>query len=133
MSYLLDTDTIVALLRGDRSIADRIKEVGAQQIWTTAINLAELYYGAFNSAKVDENMETVDRFRRAARVVDFDGRAAVLFGRTKAHLKREGRRLDDSDLMIAAVALATQTVLVTNNIRHFSRVPELALESWMRE
>ncbi len=131
MTYLLDTDTIVSLLRGNRAIAARIEIVGEDHIATTVINLAELYFGAFNSTRVDHNLRVVDEFRLATQVLGLDTSAAVLFGKIKADLRREGNLVNDSDLMIASVALSSHSVLVTNNVRHFNRIPGLALENWV--
>lgn len=133
MTYLLDTDTIVFLLRGNRSVAKRIKEAGDDHIATTAINLAELYFGAFNSKRVEDNLRAVDEFRRATRVFSLDSTAAVMFGKIKATLKQERNLANDSDLLIAAVALSTHSVLVTNNVRHFNRIEGLAVENWVKE
>jgi len=131
VTYLLDTDTIVSLLRGNRAIAARIEIVGEDHIATTVINLAELYFGAFNSTRVDHNLRVVDEFRLATQVLGLDTSAAVLFGKIKADLRREGNLVNDSDLMIASVALSSHSVLVTNNVRHFNRIPGLALENWV--
>ena len=131
MTYLLDTDTIVFLLRGNRFVADRIREAGDDHIATTAINLAELYFGAFNSTRVENNLKAVDGFRRATRVFSLDSTAAVIFGKIKATLKKEKNLLNDSDLFIAAVALSTHSVLVTNNVRHFNRIEDLVVENWV--
>ncbi len=131
MTYLLDTDTIVSLLRGNHAIADQITSVGEDHIATTVINLAELYFGAFNSTRVDHNLRVVDEFRMATRVLGLDTGAAVLFGKIKAGLRREGNLVNDSDLMIASVALSTHSVLVTNNVRHFNRIQGLVLENWL--
>lgn len=131
MTYLLDTDTIVSLLRGNRAIADKIASVGEDHIATTVINLAELYFGAFNSTRVDHNLRVVDEFRMATWVLGLDTGAAVLFGKIKAGLRREGNLVNDSDLMIASVALSTHSVLVTNNVRHFNRIQGLVLENWV--
>ena len=133
MTYLLDTDTIVFLLRGNRSVAKRIMEAGDDHIATTTINLAELYFGAFNSKRVEDNLRAVDEFRRATRVFSLDSAAAVMFGKIKATLKQERNLVNDSDLLIAAVALSTQSVLVTNNVRHFNRIEGLVVENWMKE
>lgn len=132
MIYLLDTDTIVHMLRGNRAVADRIRTVGDDHVATTTINLAELYSGAFNSRHIDDNVNTVDAFRRTTRVFGFDSRAAVIFGKIKAALKRERNLLNDSDLFIAAVALSTDAVLVTSNVRHFRRIEGLAWENWVQ-
>ena len=131
MTYLLDTDTIISLLRGNRAIAARIEIVGEDHIATTVINLAELYFGAFNSTRVDHNLRVVDEFRLATQVLGLDTSAAVLFGKIKAGLKREGNLVNDSDLLIASVAISTHSVLVTNNVRHFNRIPGLVVENWM--
>jgi tRNA(fMet)-specific endonuclease VapC len=64
-------------------------------------------------------------------VLDFDHAAGVLFGRIKAELKQSGKLINDSDLFIAATALSHDLVLVTNNLRHFERVPFLRLEDWV--
>lgn len=133
MTYLLDTDTIVFLLRGSRSVADKIRETGDDHIATTAVNLAELYFGAFNSNREEDNVRAVDEFRRATRVFGFDSTAAVIFGKIKASLKREKSLVNDSDLLIASIALSTHSVLVTNNVRHFNRIEGLVLENWVKE
>jgi tRNA(fMet)-specific endonuclease VapC len=133
VTYLLDTDTIVFLLRGSRSVADKIRETGDDHIATTAVNLAELYFGAFNSNREEDNVRAVDEFRRATRVFGFDSTAAVIFGKIKASLKREKSLVNDSDLLIASIALSTHSVLVTNNVRHFNRIEGLVLENWVKE
>ena len=131
--YLLDTDTIVYLLRGKSpSVADRIRAVGDQRIGAAAIAFAELYYGAYLSARPRDNLLAVDAFRRRARVVPFDRRAAVLFGQIKAELRAIGDVLGDSDMFIAATALAAGATLVTNNVRHFRQVPDLPVENWVK-
>lgn len=50
----------------------------------------------------------------------------------KAELSRKGRVIDDFDLIIAATALMLDYCLVTNNVKHFSRIPELRLETWAK-
>ena len=59
------------------------------------------------------------------KVVD---RAATLYG----DLHRQGALLPDADLLIAATALDAQRTLVTNNLAHFQRVPNLVIETWKR-
>jgi tRNA(fMet)-specific endonuclease VapC len=131
VTYLLDTDTIIFLLKGNQSVANHIRRVGDEHIATTVINLAELYFGAFNSMHVEENVRAVDGLRFATRIVEFETGAAVIFGKMKAMLKRQGNLVNDSDLLIAAVALFTQSVLVTNNTRHFTRIDGLRCENWV--
>ncbi len=65
------------------------------------------------------------------KILPFDEAAANRFGQLKADLKRQGKILLDADLMIAAIALTNQLVLVTNNVKHFERIPELVIENWV--
>jgi len=53
-------------------------------------------------------------------------RAATLYG----VLYRQGALLPDADLLIAATALDAQCTLVTNNVAHFQRIPNLVIENW---
>ena len=55
---------------------------------------------------------------------------AEVLGMLKAQLEREGTRLDDFDLAIAACALTHNLILVTNNTEHFSRIQGLRIENW---
>ncbi|MGF1485322.1 MAG: hypothetical protein ACFBZ8_13275 [Opitutales bacterium] len=54
------------------------------------------------------------------------------FGEVKARLEREGQRLPDADLWIAAFALERDAVLVTGNARHFKRIADLRIEDWIQ-
>src|SRR5262245_13218812 len=108
-----------------------MQSVSADEIATTTISLAELYFGAFNSGRVAANLEAVDAFRQLVHVILFDVPAAAIFGRMKSALKRQRLMVGDSDLLIASVALATDSTLVTNNTRHFNRIPGLKLDNWV--
>ena len=131
--FLLDTDTIIFLLRGHRAVAERIAAVDSGQIATTMISLAELYFGAFYSTRVEENLRVVDQFSGMAQIFSLDRKAAVLFGKLKADLKRDRNMINDSDLFIASIAMATDSILVTNNTRHFRRISGLPLETWAKD
>jgi tRNA(fMet)-specific endonuclease VapC len=68
---------------------------------------------------------------RATVILPFDSAAAEVYGPLRAKLEREGKRLGEPDLRIASIALSRGLTVVTGNVRHFSRVPDLVVEIWL--
>jgi len=130
VSYLLDTDTCIYWLRNRQSVRERVREVGWNQISICVITVAELYYGAYNSNRVTENLARAEFFIQNLPVLPLNDTALRRFGELKAELRRTGQPIADFDLLIASVALAESYILVTNNTRHYDRIPELQLENW---
>jgi tRNA(fMet)-specific endonuclease VapC len=130
VEYLLDTDTCVYWLNGDRRVEARLLKVGLERAALSAVTLCELYYGAYKSSRVEENLETLRFLQERLRTLPVPPEAAPRFGKIKAELEKRGKRLDGADLLIASIALHAGAVLVTNNLRHFSPVPALRLENW---
>ncbi len=89
-----------------------------------------MYYGAYNSSQVSENLARATLFVQQLPVLPLNDDALRCFGELKAELWRRGQPLADFDLLIASVALAEGYVLVTNNIRHYNRLTRLQLENW---
>lgn len=130
MNYLLDTDTCIYWLNGRQSIRERLLAVGWGQVGICVITAAELYYGAYNSSRVSENLARAALFVQQLPVLPLNDNALRRFGELKAELRRRGQPLADFDLLIASVALAEAYVLVTNNTRHYDRIAGLQLENW---
>jgi len=63
-------------------------------------------------------------------VLAFDDSVARVAAKVRAGLEEVGRPIGPHDILIAATALAAQAVLVTRNVREFSRVPGLRVENW---
>jgi tRNA(fMet)-specific endonuclease VapC len=132
VAYLLDTDTISAVLRRvpDAAVVRRLATVSQEEVFTSAVTVGELVYGAAlrHLPALEERMEAL---LATLPVVAFDEVAAYAYGTMRARLESEGRRLDDPDLRIASIAIAHELVLVSGNERHFRRVQGLALENWL--
>ena len=133
--YCFDTDVLSAVLRRDPPLRliRRLASVPAEQQFTTAITLGELLYGADKRASPRLSDRVRDLVRSLVGILPFDETAAERYGPLRADLERAGRPLDEPDLRIASIALANDLTLVTANVRHFSRVPELAVENWLAE
>jgi tRNA(fMet)-specific endonuclease VapC len=133
--YCFDTDVLSATMRRNAPLhlVRRLAVVPVADQFTTSITLGELVYGAARRGS-EELVERVrDLVLSGLAVLAFDRFAAEAYGRLRAQLEREGRRLAEPDLRIAAIALTRDLTLVTGNVRHFQRVPDLRVENWLAE
>jgi len=102
----------------------------ADKIFLCDVVKAELYFGAFKSARREENLALLDELGRGFSSLPFEGNAARYFGQIRAKLAKAGTPIGPYDLQIAAIALHHGFTLVTHNTREFSRVANLNLEDW---
>ncbi|HEX6441465.1 MAG TPA: type II toxin-antitoxin system VapC family toxin [Stellaceae bacterium] len=129
MRYLLDTNAAIALLRdGDSSAARRVRREQPRDVAISAIVAHELYYGAFKSRRVSENLAVVDAME--FEVIEFDKEDARQAGEIRALLAARGSAIGPYDVLIAGQALARNLTLVTHNTSEFRRVPGLGIEDW---
>lgn len=129
MKYLLDTDSVSFAMRGQGDVGAQLRARRPSDVCISAITLAELRYGA--DRKGSRKLHgLIDTFSAAVEVVPFDERAATEFGRIGSILADRGTPIGEFDVLIAAHAVALRCTLVTNNVRHFSKVPGLAVENW---
>jgi tRNA(fMet)-specific endonuclease VapC len=131
VSYLLDTDVCVALLKGrDQELRQRYLSTNPAELFLCSVVKGELLFGARNSAQVDRNLRRLDRFWEPLGSVSFDDLAAAHYGELRATLKRAGTPIGGNDLLIAAIARANDMTLVTRNQDEFRRVVGLRVDSW---
>lgn len=131
--YCFDTDVISALIRSDppTPAIRRLARIPVEQQHTTAITAGELRYGALRRGS-DLLQQAIEAFLASAiTILSFDTAASAEYARVRTALETEGRRLEDPDLRIASIALTHDLTLVTGNVRHFRRVPELRVENWL--
>ncbi len=132
MTYLLDTNTLIARLNNHIGVARRLQPLSPVDVLLAAPVLAELYFGAHLSARRAENLARVDRLAAAMPIVPFGDGCARRFGEMKATLRRQGVTKSDFDLAIAAIALESGAILVSNDQAfHDSTLPGLRVEDWL--
>ena len=132
--FLFDTDTIANIVksRPSTNLLKRLEKTSKNQQYISTISISEIIYGAEKSQRPDfhlNNLETI--LLPAVNIVGFDTKAAYVCGRIRAELEKRGTPLDLADLEIASIAIANNLILVTNNVRHFERVPLLQCENWL--
>lgn len=133
MKYLLDTNTCVYLLNGNPDLKAKVKEIGVYSLAVTNTILAELYFGAYNSKKVEANKQRIEQFKKHLAILSDSEESAMMFGKIKAELKAKGKIIEDFDILIAAIAIVHNRILVTDNVSHFERINALHIENWMKK
>ena len=128
-SVCLDTDILIAHLRGDERATRQIEELenAGNLLSTTTVNAFELYYGAQKTEKREENFEAVKQLLYRLLVFDFSERAAEKAAEIAARLERGGDSIGFRDILIGATAITNDSELLTGNIRHFERIHEVKL------
>jgi tRNA(fMet)-specific endonuclease VapC len=132
MRFLLDTNILSNVVRQPQGrIADRIAQVGEQQVCTSIIVAAELRYGAARKASSRLNAQ-LDAVLSALDVVALEAPVDTIYGELRARLERADQSIGAIDLLIAAHALALGHTVVTDNAREFSWISDLRVENWLR-
>jgi tRNA(fMet)-specific endonuclease VapC len=131
MKYLLDTNTCIHYLnRRSESIIRRLDAESSEDIVVCSVTRAELIFGAFKSNNPEKTLAKQRAFLNPLATLPFDDSTAEHYGRIRAYLARAGTPIGPNDLLIAAIALTHNLILVTHNVREFSRVEHLKIEDW---
>ena len=133
--YLLDTNILSELVRssGGPIVAkvSRLSRAMRRSLCTSIICAGELRYGAVKkgSPRLHQRVEDI---LQMIQVLPLEEEADRHYSRIRAHLERIGSTIGANDLLIAAHALSSDCILVTDNVREFGRVPDLQVENWLR-
>ncbi len=131
MKYLLDTNICIYWLKGDENIERKALEVGLNNLFISFINLSELFYGAYKSQNVEDNLYSVRTIGEKLGFIESSEEVCDKFGDLKSFLEKKGKIIDDADLFIAACSIVNELTLVTNNEKHFRRIKGLKIENWL--
>ena len=129
--YLLDSNICIHFMKGRADVVDAIRKVGWSNCHIAEISVAELLFGAECSANRDKNTELVEAFLQNVHIVPFSVGIRE-FCKQKAQLRAKGELIEDTDLFIGAAAIASGYTLVTENVKHLSRLKGIQLENWIK-
>lgn len=132
--FLFDTDTITNIVkpRPSQNLLAKLATTSKDQQYISTITISEIVYGAEKSQRPEYHLNNLESILLpAVNILGFDTKAAYVCGRIRAELEKRGTPLDLADLEIASIAIANNLTLITNNVRHFKRVPLLQFENWL--
>lgn len=128
---MLDTNIVSFAMRArPQALLDRLMAHRPSQLCVSSITHAELRFGAARSPSRKRYDHLIDVFLGRIEVLPFDDEAARACGEVRASLEARGERIGDLDMLIAGHAVAARRVVVTNNVREFTRVSGLVVEDW---
>lgn len=116
------------MFKNKQGIREKILDVSLTNCFVSEITLAELFYGAAKSGR-EEHFKDVGMVIRMFKVLPVYP-CLRLYGGMKAELEAKGMRIDEFDLLIGATAVFNKMVMVTSNVKHFERIPEIQIENW---
>lgn len=129
--YLLDTNVCIMYLNGKSlSIKNYIDNLIAAQIAVCSVVKAELFFGTMKSNNTQKTLKIKKSFLQQFISLPFDDSCAEIYGTIRADLVKNGTPIGSNDLQIASIALANNLILVTHNVREFSRISGLQIEDW---
>jgi tRNA(fMet)-specific endonuclease VapC len=131
MAWLLDTNIIIAAVKGVPPVRGHLQKVRAVDVMLSPIVIGELEFGAEKSAFPDRNRAKLQTVINGFTMIALDVATSRAYGRIRHELERQGLPIGNNDLWIAAQALALGTILVTDNVREFARIPDLKIENWL--
>lgn len=146
MIYLLDTDTLIFMIRGlkgrkhkHREQAEHLvkqsreRQLAGDSVGLSAITVSELEFGARKSGHYEKEIAAVQKVLTPFDLYDYDALECPRhYGRIRQELESIGQPIGSMDLLIAAHAQALDATLVSNNLAHFSRIGDLTVVSWLK-
>ncbi|UCH96009.1 MAG: type II toxin-antitoxin system VapC family toxin [Candidatus Aminicenantes bacterium] len=124
--YLLDTNIVILFLKKDNEIVEKIKEL--EEVYIPVTVFGELYFGAYKSQKVEENLKNISNLLENVTVLEHSVNTAKIYGEIKNQLKEKGKPIPENDIWIAAIAKQHDLTVITNDI-HFEEIEDLKLHS----
>jgi tRNA(fMet)-specific endonuclease VapC len=131
LAYMLDTNICIHVMKNyPVALLEKFNSL-AEQICISSITLGELHYGAEKSARRADNLIAIEHFVARLEVLPFDAKAAAHYGQLRAELARAGTPCGPHDMQIGGHARSEGLIVVTNNLREFSRMPGVRVEDWV--
>lgn len=125
--FLLDTNIVIALFAKEKEVQRRLAD--AAEVFLSSIAIGELYYGAYKSTHVTNNIAKIEEFAATNRVLICDMMTAQQYGQIKNNLRVKGRPVPENDIWIGAIAMQHNLALATRD-DHFKEIEGLDMEMW---
>lgn len=131
MRYLLDTNILIAAMKGVESVRAKLALTPLSDLLLSPIVLGELQLGVEKSQHRPKNAVRLAGVVKGIPLAALDAQTSLHYGNIRAELERIGKPIGANDYWIAAQGRAHGAVVVTDNTGEFARVPGLVVENWL--
>lgn len=129
--YLLDTNICIYIAKHNPpEVRQHFIKQQKEHLAMSVVTLGELRHGAEKSQAREKAVSVLTQLISSINVLELPVDAGVQYGQIRAALEKKGQIIGNNDLWIAAHALASGLILVTNNVREFARIDNLTIENW---
>jgi len=125
--YLVDSDWLIDAFLGVPAAVNLLAQLRGDGLAVSIVSYGEHFEGAIGAPDPAAELARFRRFLARLAVLPLDDAVTERFAGIRAELRRRGQLIPDLDLLIAATAMHHDLALLTRNVRHFHRIPELTL------
>ena len=124
---LLDTDIIVDFLRNGLDASNVFMGIKSKnvQAFVSVITTFELYNGVLLSNNPKQRLDELAVMLQQIEIIPFDNTQSYIASKIYSYLVRKGLKIEMRDILISACAISKNIKILTNNRKHFNRIPEL--------
>lgn len=127
MKYLADSDYLIDATGNLPSAVRTLEQLAPQGIGVSIVSYGEIFEGAFGFPDPEGLLAAYRDFLGDYPTLPLTDPILATFARLRSRLRQQGRLIPDLDLLIGATAIAHELTLLTRNLRHFERIPELSI------
>lgn len=132
MIYFLDANICIYFLNGAyQKIKENLEKISPDNVKIASIVKAELFFGAEKSKNRTENLIKVKCFVAPFQIIPFDDKCVINYAQIRLSLEKRGEPVGPNDLVLAAMVMANDGVLITNNTREFKKIRHLRIDNWI--
>jgi len=130
--YVIDTNTLIYFFKGIGNVPEKFLSISPKDIAIPSIVTYELEFGIAKSSSPKKRQTQLDDILSLVNILPFGQKEASMSASVREKLEKKGTPIGPYDTLIAGTALAHQGILVTNNLKEFSRVPKLKTVNWYK-
>jgi predicted nucleic acid-binding protein len=128
-----DTTFLIDLIRKDANAIKALEKFKEehQTLSVTVMTIAELYCGAYKSTKINAELAKIKQIIDLFLVFEMNIHSAEKYGKIRASLEKKGMKVNDRDILIAAISLAHgERTIITRDKEDFEKIHELEILSY---